>query len=81
MLAQLEERGLVESLGKADGNLVARANETRLDRAVELALAEVYGGCSTPKAQIALLGEYQVTSTDDEMVMAAVREDPRFPNE
>eukprot|EP00965_Chrysotila_dentata_P177511 5863902-Pleurochrysis_carterae.AAC.1 len=41
MLAQLEERGLVENLDEAVGNLVARANEVRLDRAVELALAEV----------------------------------------
>eukprot|EP00965_Chrysotila_dentata_P079068 2607878-Pleurochrysis_carterae.AAC.1 len=41
MLAHLEERGLVEDLGEAVGNLVIRANEVRLDRAVELALAEV----------------------------------------
>eukprot|EP00965_Chrysotila_dentata_P045800 1522103-Pleurochrysis_carterae.AAC.1 len=40
MLAQLEERGLVENLGEAVGNLVARANEVRLDRAVEMALAD-----------------------------------------
>eukprot|EP00965_Chrysotila_dentata_P245291 6206468-Pleurochrysis_carterae.AAC.1 len=39
-LAQLEERGLVENLGEAVGNLVARADEVRLDRAVKLALAE-----------------------------------------
>eukprot|EP00965_Chrysotila_dentata_P162773 5375380-Pleurochrysis_carterae.AAC.1 len=32
-------------------------------------------------AQIAQLGEYQIASTDDEMVMAAVREDPRLPDE
>eukprot|EP00965_Chrysotila_dentata_P183457 6058204-Pleurochrysis_carterae.AAC.4 len=50
MLAQLEERGLVEqNLGEAVGNLVARANDVRLDRAVELALAEYRGG-STPSA-------------------------------
>eukprot|EP00965_Chrysotila_dentata_P024104 798719-Pleurochrysis_carterae.AAC.1 len=41
MLAHLEERGLVENLGEAVGNLVARAGEVRLGRAVELALAEV----------------------------------------
>ena len=41
MLAQLEERGLVENLGEAVGHLVACADEVRLDRAVELALAEV----------------------------------------
>eukprot|EP00965_Chrysotila_dentata_P003142 102686-Pleurochrysis_carterae.AAC.1 len=38
MLAQLEERGLVKS-GEAVGHLVACADEVRLDRAVELALA------------------------------------------
>eukprot|EP00965_Chrysotila_dentata_P102746 3392426-Pleurochrysis_carterae.AAC.1 len=34
-----------------------------------------------PGSQIALLVEYQVASTDDEMVMAAFREDPRLPDE
>eukprot|EP00965_Chrysotila_dentata_P191960 6174873-Pleurochrysis_carterae.AAC.1 len=32
-------------------------------------------------AQVALLSEYQVASTDHEMAMAAVREDPRLPYE
>eukprot|EP00965_Chrysotila_dentata_P161589 5337116-Pleurochrysis_carterae.AAC.1 len=32
-------------------------------------------------AQIALLGEYQIANTDDDAVMAAVREDPRLPDE
>eukprot|EP00965_Chrysotila_dentata_P179684 5933526-Pleurochrysis_carterae.AAC.1 len=33
-------------------------------------------------AQIALrLGEYQIANTDDAAVMAAVREDPRLPDE
>eukprot|EP00965_Chrysotila_dentata_P056886 1887540-Pleurochrysis_carterae.AAC.1 len=41
MLAQLQERSLVEKLGDAVGKLVAHADEVRLDRAVELALAEV----------------------------------------
>eukprot|EP00965_Chrysotila_dentata_P111078 3671305-Pleurochrysis_carterae.AAC.1 len=41
MLAQLEERGLVKNLGEAVRSLVARANEVRLDRAVELTLAEI----------------------------------------
>eukprot|EP00965_Chrysotila_dentata_P002936 95012-Pleurochrysis_carterae.AAC.1 len=41
MLTQLEERGLVKNLGEEVGNLVARADEVRLDRAVEPALAEV----------------------------------------
>eukprot|EP00965_Chrysotila_dentata_P255101 6212101-Pleurochrysis_carterae.AAC.1 len=40
MLAHVEERGLVEYLGEAVGNLVARADEVRLGRTVELALAE-----------------------------------------
>eukprot|EP00965_Chrysotila_dentata_P220730 6191963-Pleurochrysis_carterae.AAC.2 len=34
LLAQLEKLGLVKNLGKAVGNLVARADELRLDRAV-----------------------------------------------
>eukprot|EP00965_Chrysotila_dentata_P113679 3757836-Pleurochrysis_carterae.AAC.4 len=41
MLVQLEERGLIENLGEATSNLVARADEVCLYRAVELALAEV----------------------------------------
>eukprot|EP00965_Chrysotila_dentata_P196222 6177449-Pleurochrysis_carterae.AAC.1 len=41
MLAQLEKCGLVENLGEAVSSLAARADEVRLDRAVELALAEV----------------------------------------
>eukprot|EP00965_Chrysotila_dentata_P252530 6210733-Pleurochrysis_carterae.AAC.1 len=41
MLAQLEKRGLVENLGEAFSNLVACTDEVRLDRAIELALAEV----------------------------------------
>eukprot|EP00965_Chrysotila_dentata_P189602 6173404-Pleurochrysis_carterae.AAC.2 len=32
-------------------------------------------------AQVALLSEYQVVSTDDETAMAAVRGDPRLPDE
>eukprot|EP00965_Chrysotila_dentata_P043035 1428932-Pleurochrysis_carterae.AAC.1 len=32
-------------------------------------------------AQVALLSEYKVASTDNEMVMAAVREDPLLPDE
>eukprot|EP00965_Chrysotila_dentata_P186951 6171827-Pleurochrysis_carterae.AAC.1 len=41
MLAQLEVGGLVKNLNKAIGHLVTRADEVHLDRAVELALAEV----------------------------------------
>eukprot|EP00965_Chrysotila_dentata_P171729 5666772-Pleurochrysis_carterae.AAC.1 len=32
-------------------------------------------------AQIVLLGEYQIANADDNAVMAAVREDPRLPDE
>eukprot|EP00965_Chrysotila_dentata_P170945 5642196-Pleurochrysis_carterae.AAC.2 len=45
ILVQLEERGLVKNLGEAVGHLFASADEVRLDRAVELSLAE-WSACS-----------------------------------
>eukprot|EP00965_Chrysotila_dentata_P153216 5063793-Pleurochrysis_carterae.AAC.3 len=51
MLAKLEECGLIKNLGEAVGNLVARADEVRLGRTVELALGREGSAPSACRAQ------------------------------
>eukprot|EP00965_Chrysotila_dentata_P154825 5116273-Pleurochrysis_carterae.AAC.1 len=61
----------------AHGQKMVYLCELKKEAEIQL-IWEVESACTG--AQVALLSEYQVASTDDKMVMAAVRGDPRLPD-
>eukprot|EP00965_Chrysotila_dentata_P257844 6213024-Pleurochrysis_carterae.AAC.1 len=62
----------------AHGQKMAYLCEPKQEAEIQ-SIWEAESACNA--AQVALLGDYQVANTDDNGVMAAVREDPRLPDE